>query len=96
MKSIRKFIEKVGMDKVAHFLACVLVTLVVAIVFEKTTVGLSSFAYAFMGAFAAIVVGIIKEVVDFLSGERFDTHDLLADIIGAVAGFILAAVLILL
>ena len=96
MKSIRKIIEKVGMDKVAHFLACVLVTLVVAIVFEKTTAGLSSLAYAFMGAFAAIVAGVIKEAADLLSGERFDLHDLIADVIGAVTGFILAAVLILL
>ena len=95
MKSIRKFIEKVGMDKVAHFLACVLVTLVVAIVFEKTTAGLSSLAYAFMGAFAAIVAGVIKEVADFLSGERFDMQDLIADATGAVAGFVLAAVLLL-
>ena len=95
MKSIRKFIEKVGMDKVGHFLACVLVTLVVAIIFEKTTAGLPSLAYAFMGAFAAIVAGVIKEVADFLSGERFDMQDLIADATGAVAGFVLAAVLLL-
>lgn len=95
MKSIRKFIEKVGIDKVAHFLACVLVTLIVAIIFEKTTAGLPSVSYAFMGAFASIVAGVIKEAVDFLSGEEFDTHDLLADLIGAVFGFFLAAVLLL-
>lgn len=81
------------MDKVAHFLACVLISLVVAIIFEKTTVG-TPWAYAFMGAFAAVLVGIFKEIFDFLYGDHFDAHDLLADFIGAVIGFLLTAILL--
>ena len=95
MKSIRKFIEKVGIDKVAHFLACMLIVFVVGLVFAKTTEGTSPCANAFMGMFAAILFGIFKEVVDFLSGESFDPDDLIADTIGAVFGFILAALLLL-
>lgn len=42
-----------------------------------------------IGAFVAIVVGVLKELYDKLAGEEFDWKDLAADAVGAVFGAVL-------
>lgn len=67
---------------------CVLITIVGATIFSKTT-DISITISALCGMFCAGVCGVLKEVIDFLRGGLFDTEDLIADGIGMVIGFLL-------
>ena len=46
-------------------------------------------AYAFMGVVGTAVLMIIKELLDFFRGERFDGVDALFGVIGGVVGAML-------
>lgn len=89
---MKKFIEwlvKVDADKLLHFIVCMLIVLVVARI--DTLVWQSGILLAVaIGGIVAVVIGLIKELVDFFTEKNFDVGDLLADIAGAVAGMVLA------
>lgn len=70
----QKLIQKVGLDKIVHFLACLCITLVVG-----------RFLHWGIAAGTAMVVGLIKEIMD----KPFDKKDLLADAIGALLGLLI-------
>lgn len=71
-----RIVDKVGTDKVMHAEACALISSVVSVYAHN----------ALIGAIAAIVVGVMKELYDKSTGEEFDCKDLVADVVGAVFG----------
>lgn len=71
MNWTQKIVGFIGLDKIAHFLACACITL---------TIG--KFLHWGIAAGIAMAVGLIKEIMD----KSFDTKDLLADALGVLAG----------
>ncbi len=95
MKKLYELVEqKLGMDKVAHFLGIALVAVVVSLLFAKVDAGDSPWVYAAEGAFAGVLVAIGKEVFDFCNGRVFDVKDILAGVVGAAVSFIGVGVLL--
>jgi H+/Cl- antiporter ClcA len=92
MKCYRQFIEKVGMDKVAHFFGVAFVCFVISIVFYKVEEEDSSWIYAFEGLIAGVITAVAKEVFDFFDGGKFDLQDILAGLVGAVLTFLLVGI----
>lgn len=80
-----KIVTKIGLDKIAHMFVIAFVTVILALIFCKTTPGCSAWAYAVCGLFGGIVVAVLKEVCDFFYGKWFDLKDILW---GAAGGFI--------
>lgn len=56
MKKLNEFIEKVGMDKVAHFFGIALVALIVSLVFTKANPGEPAATYAACGFIGGVIV----------------------------------------
>ena len=73
---VTRIVDKVGTDKVMHAEACALISSVVSVYAHNVLIG----------AIAAIVVGVLKELYDKSTGEEFDWKDLAADVVGAVFG----------
>lgn len=81
------------MDKVWHFLASMLIVIVVA--FLVANLWLGKAASVVIGFALAMVAGVAKETYDVYKGdsvdyERFNTKDILADVIGALFGVLIA------
>lgn len=93
METLYDFVEnKLGMDKVAHFLGIALVALVASLVSSRVeTVGIS-WTYALVGFMVGAAVAVMKEVFDFFNGRTFDVKDILAGIAGALVSFLVAGV----
>ncbi len=92
MEKLDKFFSKVGIDKVCHFLAGILVCLVVAFTFAKVDPWYSDVTYAGMGLCGAVLVGIAKEGLDFFDSHEdcaFSFADLLATVLGGALGFLM-------
>lgn len=83
-----KIVTKIGLDKIAHMFVIAFVTVILALIFCKTTPGCSSWAYAACGLFGGIVVAVLKEVCDFFYGKFFDLKDIVWGIVGGVIAFI--------
>lgn len=92
MNILDNIVNKFGMDKVAHFMTTIVIVLVVAIA-DANLFNRSALVATTIGVLTAITVGIIKEVIDFFIGKSFDLQDLKFDLLGCIAGFILALVL---
>jgi VanZ family protein len=93
MKELYNLIEnKIGIDKVAHFLGIALIAVAMALVFAKTTPDLVSWCYGAMGAVAGAVVAVLKEVFDFFNNRKFDTKDILAGIAGCVVALVVVGI----
>lgn len=73
---VTRIVDKVGTDKVMHAETCAFISSVVSVYAHN----------ALIGAIAAIVVGVLKELYDKSTGEEFDWKDLAADVVGAVFG----------
>ena len=76
---IDKIISWIGLDGMAHLLACLVVCAV-----------LGAFLPCWVAALASVCVGVIKELYDLLSGRGVcDSHDIVCDVIGAIIGCVL-------
>lgn len=64
-------------DKITHATICYAITL---------TIGL--FIDWWVGVCVALMVGLGKELYDKYKGNKFDWHDMLADVVGGVVGVI--------
>lgn len=95
MKKLNDFIEKVGMDKVAHFFGIALVALIVSLVFTKANPGEPAATYAACGFIGGVIVAIAKEAVDFFSGNQFETFSLSDIAAGATGAFVASLVALL-
>ena len=88
---MNKFIEKIGMDKVAHFGVGGLITALFTIVFVMQDMGTLIFnpwrmmLYPFIGTVITTVVSVIKEK---LIDTQADWKDLYAALIGSATVFV--------
>lgn len=71
-----RIVDEVGTDKVLHAEACAFIASVVTAYTHDMVIG----------AFVAIVVGVLKELYDKSTGEEFDWKDLAADAVESVFG----------
>lgn len=90
MRIIDEIIERVGWDKLLHFVAGFAITCCVALA-GVDKLGMTSWQGAVCGFFAASLVGLAKELLD----ESFDWKDLAATALGGLAVLIGAAVSLL-
>lgn len=67
----RRFIQRVGIDKWAHFFASAFLVLAI-----------SQFLPFWAGILVAVVLGIAKEIYDAQTGGKMEIKDLLADLLG--------------
>ena len=72
---LRRLIQRIGTDKIAH-----------AAVSAFLTLALGQFVHWVIAAIAALALGIAKEYLDGRTGGSFDKKDLLADALGVLAG----------
>ena len=94
MKKIIGFLNRIEGDKWAHLLVCLLITTTLGF-WSILTFHVTSGCAALVGGVIALILGVLKEVRDgfFVPNNVFSGADLLADIIGAVIGFILVSIL---
>lgn len=93
MKVINKLMEKVGEDKVLHFL----VGIVIAVAFAAFAVivkmnpgdSFNLLVAGVEGGIVGILVGVGKECWDYLEGEEFDAKDASFTGVGAIVGFLI-------
>ena len=89
MNIFQRFIKRIGgEDKVLHFETCCLITMVVAL-FNMNVLGLGTTASAVSACMIAVIAGILKEVYDYNTYCLFDSKDIIADVFGAFAGFLI-------
>ena len=89
MNIFQRFIKRIGgEDKVLHFETCCLITMVVAL-FNMNVLGLGTTASSVSACMISVIVGIFKEVYDYNTYCLFDNKDIIADVFGAFAGFLI-------
>lgn len=89
MNRFQRFIKLIGgEDKVLHFETCCLITMVIAIL-NMNVLGLGISASAVSACMIAFVAGMLKEVYDNNTYGLFDNKDIIADALGAYAGFLI-------
>lgn len=89
MNRFQRFIKRIGgEDKVLHFETCCLITMVVALL-NMNVLGLGTTASAVSACMIAVIAGILKEVYDYNTYCLFDNKDIIADVFGAFAGFLI-------
>ena len=89
MNRFQSFIKRIGgEDKVLHFETCCLITMVVAL-FNMNLLGLGIAASAVSAGMISIIAGILKESYDYNTYGLFDRKDIIADALGAYAGFLI-------
>lgn len=86
---------KIQIDKIKHFAICIAIafaTILVSVVLLKHPL----FTSAVVGVFAALFVGMLKELYDaFAKGRDWDKWDLLADAAGGVVGAVICLLILL-
>ena len=89
MNRFQSFIKRIGGDdKVLHFETCCLITMVVALL-NMNVPGLGIAASAVSAGMISIIAGILKESYDYNTYGLFDRKDIIADALGAYAGFLI-------
>lgn len=89
MNRFQSFIKRIGgEDKVLHFETCCLITMVVALL-NMNALGLGISASAVSAGMISIISGILKESYDYNTYGLFDRKDIIADALGAYAGFLI-------
>lgn len=89
MNRFQSFIKRIGgEDKVLHFETCCLITIVVALL-NMNVLGLGIAASAVLACLVAVIAGTLKEVYGYNTYGLFDNKDIVADVLGAFAGFLI-------
>lgn len=87
MNRFQRFIKRIGgEDKVLHFETCCLITMVVALL-NMNLLGLDAAASAALACMLAVIACVLKEAYDHYTYGLFDNKDIVADALGAYAGF---------
>jgi VanZ family protein len=83
---MKKIINYIGTDGLLHILACYVIAVTCGI-----------YLNAGLALFIAVFAGVLKEVIwdGWIKKGSFELKDLLCDLIGAVAGFIVLLPLLL-
>ena len=89
MNRFQSFIKRIGGDdKILHFETCCLITMVVALL-NMNVLGLGIAVSAVLAGMISIIAGILKESYDYNTYGLFDRKDIIADALGAYAGFLI-------
>ena len=89
MNRFQRFIKRIGgEDKVLHFETCCLITMVVALL-NMNVLGIGIASSAVSAGMISIIAGILKESYDYNTYGLFDNKDIIADALGAYAGFLI-------
>ena len=89
MNRFHSFIKRIGgEDKVLHFETCCLITMIVALL-NMNVLGLCIAASAVSAGMISVIAGILKESYDYNTYGLFDRKDIIADALGAYAGFLI-------
>ena len=89
MNIFQRFIKRIGgEDKVLHFETCCLITMVVALL-NMNVLGMGTTASAVSACMIAVISGLLKEVYDYNTYGLFDNKDIIADVFGEFAGFLI-------
>lgn len=89
MNRFQSFIKRIGgEDKVLHFETCCLITMVVALL-NMNVLGLGIAVSAVLACMISVISGILKEAYDYNTYGLFDNKDIVADALGAYAGFLI-------
>lgn len=86
MKWLTKLIEKVGMDKVAHFFGGATLALAITLILCFIGTTKSAVSYSVIGVNAALIIGIAKELLD----SEFDIKDVFATTLGGILAVIIS------
>ena len=76
------------LDKVAHFVVSLILTIVLAIVIKSVNEDTAGYLCGIFGACVTMCIGVAKEVWDEFRGTGFDLMDLVADLGGCVVAMI--------
>ena len=89
---MKTFFQTIGADKYAHFCVCAIVAICVG--FFGMLIGMSPMMIGFSGFISAMGAGLGKEYGDKINPyNKWDWYDVLADLLGALAGSGLTALL---
>lgn len=89
MNIFQRFIKRIGgEDKVLHFETCCLIAMVVSLL-NMNVLGLGTTASAVSACMIAVISCILKKVYDYNTYCLFDNKDIIADVFGAFAGFLI-------
>ena len=78
----------IKLDKVAHFVVGLIITIVLAIVIKSVNEGTAGIMCGILAGIVTMCLGVAKEVWDKFRGTGFDLQDLLADFCGCVVAVI--------
>lgn len=85
---------KIGIDKVAHAIVCLVITAVIALLIYGASSwfggNIPKYVCGAIGAIVALALGGAKEAYDKFQGREFDLKDLIADVVGVTVGFVLS------
>ena len=89
MNRFQSFIKRIGgEDKVLHFENCCLITMVVSLL-NMNVLGLGIAVSAVSACMIVVIAGILKETYEYVTYDSFDNKDIIADALGAYAGFLI-------
>ena len=94
MFKINDLVDKIGADKFIHLLVCIIIAENVA-TYDAEIFNRSAIVAAAIGAITAIIIGVGKEVIDFIRKGLCDLNDLKFDCYGAILGGLLALILLI-
>ena len=94
MFRVNDLVDKVGADKFIHLLVCIIIAENAAIC-DAQLFNRSAIIAAAIGAITAIIIGVGKEVIDFIRKGLCDLNDLKFDCYGAILGGLLALILLI-
>lgn len=83
-----------NLDKVAHMSISAILVIVISWIFLVTTAGCTVLISAACGIIGTMIIGVLKEAIDFIRGGSFDPKDLLADLVGSIFGGILVILIL--
>lgn len=95
MFRINDLVDKIGADKFIHLLVCIIIAENVA-TYDAEIFNRSAIVAAAIGAITAIIIiGVGKEVIDFIRNGLCDLNDIKFDCYGAILGGLLALILLI-
>lgn len=87
---------KIQTDKLLHFIICAVIAILTGLI-SHYLLNHPVTSSLFVGVFAALFVGICKELYDvFVEGHSWEKGDLVADLAGAVIGGIIGYLIMIL
>lgn len=88
---INNIINKIGVDKILHFLTGAVIAFVINVltVFQEGVINITSIGLSIIGVVIATIAALLKE---YIIDEQANIKDILATILGAIFAFIVCAI----